>query len=528
MAGSVDTKKRIPTVVVLGHVDHGKTTLLDAIRNTDVQKREPMGITQNIYISEVEYKGKLVTFVDTPGHEVFSLMRAQGGKVADLALLIIAADEGVQPQTKESLDIIRREEIKFMVVVTKTDVEGANIDKVISQLAQEGVYLEGYGGDIPYVATSAVKKEGIDELLDTMFLYIEVEGLLDDTLAMLRLESSITDKELLKHIDGYGVVLDSKIDPHLGTTAFVIWRLGEATIKDTVYLQDIPVRLTKATDANHKPLNELIAGKAFILPSLDITPNPGDLLLFGKDSKKLAKQLERYYKHLRLRSKEPKAEEPKQSEDILDEIFAEDEETKKQRVNLIIKCDVEASRRSIIPTIKKFSNEYVEFNVISSAVGEVATSDIQTAKGFDAEIIGFRVPVSRKVLEIAKNENIKISRFDTVYQLYEYLSQIAEKIAQQFKEPEPIGRARVLKIFVLSDKSIVAGSVVEEGVVKRSAKVRVIRGQEKVAEYDIVDLRRFKERVSEVQKGMECGINLGKNADIKEGDILEFFSQNPL
>jgi len=219
---------RTPVVVVLGHVDHGKTTLLDAIRNTDVQKREPAGITQNIYISEVEYKGKQVTFVDTPGHEVFGLMRAQGGKVADLALLIVASDEGVKPQTKESLEIIKKEGLKFIVVITKIDVQGANTQKVINELLQEGVYLEGYGGDIPFVEVSAVKKQGIDKLLETMFLYIEVEGLLDDDLSTLRLQEFVKDKDMLSLIKGYGVVVDSAVDPHAGRLAFAIWRQRRA------------------------------------------------------------------------------------------------------------------------------------------------------------------------------------------------------------------------------------------------------------------------------------------------------------
>ena len=515
---------RIPTIVVLGHVDHGKTTLLDAIRGTSVQKSEPMGITQNIYISEVNYKGKPLTFVDTPGHEVFSLMRMQGGKVADLALLVVAADEGVKPQTKESLEIIKKEGIKFVVAITKIDVEGADIQKVINQLLAEGVYLEGYGGDVPYVPVSAVTKEGLDKLMETILLYIEVEGILDDTLAKLRLEETLPNKQLGNLVDGYGIVLDTTVDPHMGTTAFVIWRLGHLSNKDIVFIQDTPVRLTKVLDAHRQPIREIVPGKAFILPSLDILPNPGDLVLFGKNRRKLEKALTRYHKELKLSTSKQSTKEEKQSskEEFLDKFFFEDEdEVSKEKVNLVIKFDVEASKRSVVPTLSSFNNDYVEFRVVSAGVGNVTTSDIEVAKTFGAILVAFRVKASNKVKDIAKKEGVELVEFDTVYQFYEYLQEIAQNKQKQMEAPAPIGKAKVLKIFELSDGSIVAGSVVLEGVVKRSAVARVVRGDQKVAEYPILDLRRFKEKVAEVKKGSECGINLGKGADIKEGDILE-------
>ncbi len=516
---------RIPTIVVLGHVDHGKTTLLDAIRKTDVQKREPMGITQNIYISEVEYQGKTLTFVDTPGHEVFSLMRMQGGRVADLALLVVAADEGVQEQTKESLEIIKKEGIKFIVAITKIDTEGANVQKVINDLLKEGVYLEGYGGDVPYVEVSGVTGQGLDKLLETIFLYIEVENLLDDDFAKLKLEEFIKDKDLITNIDGYGVVLDTTVDPHLGVTAFVIWRLGKITYKDVVFLQNTRVRLSKFQNANKEPIKEAIAGKAVIIPSVDVLPNPGDLLLYSKNSRKLEKALERFYKDQKLLSS-ARAVSKEAQKDFLEEFFSDQEEVvEKTIVPLIIKFDVEASKRSILPTLERFNTEHVEFKVISSGVGNVSPNDIDLAKEFKAKVIAFRVKVQNKVESIAKKLKIDVQRFDTVYQFYEFLREVAEKIEEKYQGPQVIGKARVLKVFVLSDNSVVAGSAVLEGVVKRSARVRVVRNDKTVAEYDIVDLRRFKEKVAEVTKGSECGINLGKKADIKEGDILEIIEK---
>ena len=501
--------------MVLGHVDHGKTTLLDAIRNTSVQKSEPSGITQNIYISEVEYKGKKLTFVDTPGHEVFGLMRSQGGKVADLALLIVAADEGVKPQTIESLDIIKKEGLKFIVVITKIDTEGADINKVKTQLASRGVYVEGYGGDVPVVEVSAVKKQGIDKLLETIFLYIDVENVLDDETIKLKLLEFIEDEELLEKVEAYGIILDSAVDKALGKLGFTILKYGTLERADEVFIGENLERVTRFLDPSYKPIKQIIPGQAFILTGLDNLPISGDLLIKIKDK-------DAYEKYLRkLKAQKTPAPIPTEvkPEEFLEQLF--EEQPEKTFVPFILKTDVEASLRSILPTIEKFNTDEIELKKIFAGVGDITPNDVDLATAYKAKLIGFRVKANKKVQDLATERKVDLVTFKTVYQLYDYIENLIEQIRKAQAGPEVIGKAKVLKIFVLSDGSIVAGSVVTEGVVKRKATARIIRGGKVVAELPISDLKILKDRVDKVEKGKECGINLGKEADVKEGDVLE-------
>ncbi len=508
--------QRIPVVVVLGHVDHGKTTLLDAIRNTSVQKAEPSGITQNIYISEIEYKGKKLTFVDTPGHEVFSLMRAQGGKVADLALLIVAADEGVKPQTLESLEIIKKENLKFIVVITKIDTPGADVNKVKTELTTRGVYLEGMGGDIPVMEVSAVKKQGINELLDFIFLYIEVENILDEDTIKLRLLDFIDDENILDQVEAYGIVLDSTVDKALGKKAFSILRYGKLEKGDTVFIGNNKERVTRFLDPDGKMLKELVPGQAFVVAGLDNLPVSGELFVKTTDPHAYEKYLQNKEKQTQQNLATPQIEDP---DAFLEQLFEEAPE--KTFIPFVLKGDVEASVRSVLPTIEKFNTETIEFKKIFAGVGDITPNDIDTAKAFNAKLIGFRVKANKKVQDLALKNKVELKLFKTVYQLYDYLSELVKQVESKEQGPQVIGKAKVLKTFVLSDKSIVAGCSVTEGIVKRKANVRIVRDNEVVAEVPIQDLKVLKDRVDIVAKGKECGINLGKDIDVKEGDVLE-------
>ncbi len=507
--------ERIPVIVVLGHVDHGKTTLLDAIRNTSVQKREPSGITQNIYISEVEYKGKKLTFVDTPGHEVFSLMRSQGGKVADVALLIVAADEGVKPQTLESLEIIKNEHLKFIVVITKIDTQGADVNKVKTQLASRGVYVEGFGGDTPVVEVSAVKKQGIDKLLETIFLYLEVENVLDDEAIKLKLLEFIEDESLVEQIEAYGIILDSTVHKALGRLGFTILRYGTFEKGDEVFIGENLEHISRFLDPDYKPIKELIPGQAFILAGLENLPISGDLIVKIKDKK----AYEQYLNKLKTKTNKAQPAQALNPEDFLEQLF--EEEPEKTFIPFILKTDVEASLRSVLPTIEKFNTEDIELKKVFAGVGDITPNDVDLAKAYKAKLIGFRVKTNKKVEQLAREHKVELTTFKTVYQLYDYISNLIKQIQQAHKGPEIIGKAKVLKTFILSDKSIVAGSVVLEGVVKRKANVRIIRDKDIIAELPIADLKILKDRVDKVEKGKECGINLGKDVDVKQGDILE-------
>jgi len=299
---------------------------------------------------------------------------------------------------------------------------------------------------------------------------------------------------------------------------------GEPPRNADLVLNNQHLRLSRAWGPDRKPLKTLYPGKAVILTGLDTLPNPGDIVFYTDKPKVLLRMLNEEYKtqETPVKTEQSKAQ---SEEDFLDQFFSDEVQTEKERINLIIKFDVEASRRSVLPTIQRFNSEYVDFVVIKSEVGEVTTSDVDLAKDMNAHILAFRVKTSGRITEMAKKSNVNLHKFNTVYELYDYLEQLRLEIESRFMGPEIIGKAKVLKIFELSNKSIVAGSSIIEGKARRGSKARVIREDKEIGTYEIVDLRRFKEKVAEAIKGQECGINLGKNADVKVGDILEILAK---
>jgi len=506
-----NTTQRSPVVVVLGHVDHGKTSLLDAIRNTSIQSGESGGITQNIYISDVVWKDKHITFVDTPGHEVFSLMRINGGKVADIAFLIVAADESVKPQTIESIEIITAQKIPYIVVITKSDKPEANPEKVKNDLISKGVYLEGYGGDIPFVEVSAHSKKGLDQLLDLVFLFTEVENILNDDNAKIRLME--TYGELADKINTYGVVLDSSLDKALGKTVFGVLKYGSLKKGDTVFIGSQQEKVGMLFDPQKKGITEVLAGQAFIMTGLKELPASGVDIVTTDAISAMQKFYDQQAQNI------TSTNENLSEADLLESIFAD--ETQKV-VPLIVRTDVKASLQSIIPSLKRFDNEGLVVKVVSSGVGAITTNDIDLAKTFNALLLGFRVAMPSSVKEYAKQQGVTVSTFDVVYHLYDFLNESIQKVLGKGSESGVvIGTARVKQIFTLSDGSVVAGSVVTDGELKKSALYRVVRNGVALGEYPISSLRVLKDERSEVKKGSECGINFGKEVDVQAEDIIE-------
>lgn len=501
---------RNPIVVVLGHVDHGKTSLLDAIRNTTVQKGEPGGITQNIYISNVAWKNGEITFVDTPGHEVFSLMRVNGGKVADIAFLIVAADEGVKPQTLESIDIIQSNHMKYIVVITKCDKEDANPEKVKTELMTRGVYLEGFGGDVPFVEVSAVTKKGLDTLLDLVYLYADVEQLLNEDHERVKLLDAFG--ESAEKVVTHGVVLDSSVDKALGKQAFCVLRMGTIKRGDELYFGSQRERVGLLFDANKKPVSEVISGMAFITTGLSELPVTGvDIVDTLNDDVMAA-----VAKHYAL----PEEAQNVSSKDLLDSLFADAHEVV---VPVVLRTDVNASLLSILPSISKLTTDKVLVKVVSSGVGAITLTDVDTAKTFGALLLGFRVKAQGQVVDYAKQQGVTVSTFDIVYHLYDLLHEHLKRLQGGDEKPETVlGSARVKKVFVLSDGETVAGCVLTDGEGRRSATARILREGQIVAEYPISSIKVLKDERNEVKKGTECGVNIGKGADVKEEDTLQF------
>ncbi|WKZ30316.1 MAG: GTP-binding protein [Candidatus Dojkabacteria bacterium] len=504
------SQQRPPIVVVLGHVDHGKTSLLDAVRNTSVQSGESGGITQNIYISDILWKEKRVTFVDTPGHEVFSLMRVNGGKVADIALLIVAADESIKPQTLESFQIIQQQGVKFIVVLTKIDKPEANTQKVINDLVANGIYLEGYGGDIPFVEVSAHTKEGLDKLLDLVFLLTEVENLLDPENEKLKLMEQYRDAA--EAITSYGVVLDSSVDKALGKTIFAVLKYGTLAKGDSLYIGEQKEKAGMLFDSLKKPIKEVVAGQAFIMTGLQELPASGIDIVKTADGAAFEKELKKN-QHKDL------VDEHSSEEDLLDSIFNDGHEFV---VPVIIRTDVKASLQSILPTFEKFNNERLAVKVVSSGVGGITTNDVDMALTFKAVLLGFRVKAPNNVQDYARQNHLEFKTFDVVYHLYDYLSEhISNVMGQGGDKMTQIGTLRVKQVFTLSDGTVVAGGVVTDGEIRKSGICRVMREGVLVGEYGITSLRVLKDERNEVKKGSECGLNLGKGADVKEGDTIE-------
>jgi translation initiation factor IF-2 len=510
MADTATKLARNPIVVVLGHVDHGKTSLLDAIRNTSVQKGEPGGITQNIYISNIEWKNQVITFVDTPGHEVFGLMRVNGGKVADIAFLIVAADEGVKPQTLESIDIIQSSQMKYIVVLTKCDKEDANPEKVKTELMTRGVYLEGFGGDVPFVEVSAVTKKGLGELLDLVYLYADVEQLLDEEHEKIKLLDAFGD--IGTKIQTHGVVLDSSIDKALGKQAFCVLRLGSIKRGDEIMFGPVKERVGLLFDSNKKPIQVAEAGVAFIATGLSELPVTGVDMVEAGSNEIEAAVIKKYTV--------PEVNNRMSSEDLMDSLFGNEHEIV---IPIVLKTDVNASLLSILPTFEKFNTDKVLVKVVSSGVGALTVNDVDSAKTFKALLLGFRVKAPNQVIDYAKQQGVTISTFDIVYHLYDLIRDYIQKLTTgSVVQEKVLGTGRVKKVFVLSDGGVVAGTVITDGEARRSALVRVMRENEMVGEYHMESMKVLKEERNEVKKGSEFGANLGKGADVKEEDTLLF------
>lgn len=504
---------RNPIVVVLGHVDHGKTSLLDAIRNTSVQKGEPGGITQNIYISNVQWKDETITFVDTPGHEVFSLMRVNGGKVADIAFLIVAADEGVKPQTLESIDIIQSNRMKYIVVITKCDKEDANPEKVKTELMTRGVYLEGFGGDVPFVEVSAVTKKGLDTLLDLVYLYADVEKLLDEDHERVKLIEAFGESSSVVKV--HGVVLDSSVDKALGKQAFCVLRMGTIKKGDQLLFGPTKERVGLLFDSNKKPINEVKPGMAFIVTSLNELPMTG-VDIVDMDSPEVVATVEKKFTIVQ-------SSEKKSSQELMDDLFGDAHEFV---IPVVLKTDVNASLYSILPTFEKFNNEKILVKVISSGVGALSINDVESAKTFKALLIGFRVKAPNDVIEYAKQQGVTVSTFDIVYHLYDLIQNYIKKLSGGGEAEEVVlGTGKIKKVFVLSDGEVVAGTVITDGEARRSAIARFTREGEVIGEFPIQSLKILKDEKNIVKKGSECGINIGKGAQLQEEDIVTFIAK---
>lgn len=495
-----DLKPRPPVVTVMGHVDHGKTSLLDAIRQTNVTKREAGGITQHIGASQIEIGGKQIVFLDTPGHEAFTALRARGAKVTDIAVLVVAADDGVMPQTVEAINHAKAANVPIIVAVNKIDKPTANPDRIKQQLAEYNLIPEEWGGDTIFVNVSAKTGEGVEQLLEMITLVAE----------MAELKANYKAK-------AQGIIIEAKLDKGRGPVATVLVQRGVLKTGDNIVAGTAYGKVRALIDSRGKRIKS--AGPSIPVEVLGFSevPNAGDVL-FVVSNEKEAKAISEQQKE-KLKDLEQNA--PQRIS--LNQLFEQLKKGEVKELNLILKADVQGSIEALKQTIEKCSTEEVQIQIIHCGVGAITESDVMLASASNAIIIGFNVRPDSNAKKLAEKEKIDIRTYRIIYDLIEDLEAALKGMLEPEYEEVILGRAEVRALFKVPQVGVVAGCFVTEGKITRNSMIRVIRQGIVINECKIASLKRFKDDVKEVVSGYECGIGLEKFNDIKEQDVLEAF-----
>ena len=494
-----DLVKRPPIVTIMGHVDHGKTTLLDYIRNTHVVDKEFGGITQHIGAYQTKYKDELITFIDTPGHAAFTEMRARGASVTDIVIIIVAADDGVKPQTKEAVDHALSAKVPIIVAVNKIDKPDANIDRVLTEMAEIGITPESWGGDIPFINISAHTGEGIDLLLETILTIAEVG-------------------ELKANPNRYavGAVIESRLDKNVGGIASFLIQNGTLRIGDPIVVGTSYAKVR--TMKNDRGESIVEAGPSTPVEITGLTENP------SAGDKFMAFETEAEAKSVAEKRKDAaKMNAGKDKKVSLDDLFASVDAGNKE-INVVLKADVRGSEEAVKNALEKIKEQDVSVKVIRSGIGAITESDVVLASASNAIIIGFNVVASSSAKDIAKDNNIDIRLYTIIYKLVEDIEAAINGMLDPEFEEKILGEAEIRKIFKFSKIGNIAGSYITNGIVKNGALARVIRDGVVIASDEkIASLQREKDTVKEVKKGFECGITLEKFNDFKEGDTIEAY-----
>ena len=494
-----DLLPRPAVVTIMGHVDHGKTTLLDTIKNTNVAEGEAGGITQAISAYQVNYEGKIITFIDTPGHAAFTEMRARGAGITDIVIIIVAADDGVMPQTKEAIDHAKAAGVPILVAINKIDKPDANPDRVLQELAEYGLTPEEWGGDTIVTRISAKQGIGIPELLENILLVSEME-------------------EYKANPNRYavGTVIEARLDKSLGPVVSVLVQNGTLRLGDPVVVGHAVGKVRTLKNDKGQDLTEAIPSMPVEITGLNETPSSGDRFMAfesEKEAKKIAEQRKEQAKAL--------ANAPKQAVS-LDDLFAQIQEGNKE-INVIIKADVNGSAEAVKNSLEKIEVEDVRVKVIRSSVGAITESDIVLAKASNAIIIGFNVRPNNQIKDKAKESGVDIRLYNIIYKAVEEMEAAMKGMLDPIFEEKVLGTAEVRQLFKFSKVGIIAGSYITDGIVKRDAKARIIRDGVVVFDGSINSLQRGKDAVKEVKKGLECGITIENYTDIKVSDVIEAY-----
>ena len=492
---------RPPVVCVMGHVDHGKTSILDAIRNTDVTSTEAGGITQAIGAYQVVTPDKqVITFLDTPGHAAFTAMRARGAMSTDIAVLVVAADDGIMPQTIEAINHAKAAGVEIIVAINKMDKEGANPDRVMQQLTEHELVPEEWGGDVICVPVSAKTKMGIDKLLETILLVAEM------------CELKANPNRAAK-----GVVIEAKLDKGRGPIATLLVQNGTLHAGDIIIAGTAVGKVRAMTDYRGRKINEAGPSVPVEIMGLDQAPMSGDLFNAVSDEK-LARQL------VEQRKAEAKEEEFKAFQKVtLDTLFDTLQDGEMKELNIIVKADVQGSVEAVKQSLLKIENDEVKVKIIHGAVGTVSESDVMLASASNAIIVGFNVGVEPTAKENADREGIEIKTYDIIYDAIEDIENAMRGMRAPKYRDVDTGTVEVREVYKISSAGTIAGSLVTSGTIRRDGKVRVVRNGKQIADVEIANLKRFKDEVKDVSSGYECGISLKDFDDIRQGDILEAY-----
>lgn len=491
-------EQRPPVIVVMGHVDHGKTKILDAIRQTDVVSRESGGITQHVGAYQVRKNNRLITFIDTPGHEAFTAMRSRGARVADIAILVVAADDGVQPQTKEAIKIIQDAGLPFVIAINKIDKPDANIEKVKQDLSSVNLLPEDWGGSAICIPVSAKTNEGIDELLETVLLVSDLN------------KENILSNPNRKAI---GTIIESHIDKGEGPVSTILVQAGTLRIGDVLCIGGnlYAGKVKNLKDYKGDYIKEVFPGTPARILGLKMSPEVGSILEATDDEKSLNKDIKSQINAL------------SRSQSSLS--VAREEDAGMKSINLIVKADVLGSLEAIIESLAKLETGEIKVKIVSKGLGTISETDVLKAEATGAKLIGFHVKPNTATANLARDKKVEVKLYDVIYHLIEYIQEQMKEMAVKEKAKVLVGKLKVLKVFRRENKSMIIGGRVEEGFIIPSEIVIIVRGGQALASGNVTRIETAKQLAEKVTAGTECGLNFEGRPVIEEGDVLEFYKE---
>ena len=493
-----DLETRPAVVTIMGHVDHGKTTLLDTIRKTDVVSGEAGGITQAISAYQVKHNDKTITFIDTPGHAAFTEMRARGASITDIVIIIVAADDGVMPQTKEAIDHAKAANVPILVAINKIDKPGANIDKVLTELSEAGLTPESWGGDTICVPISAKTGEGVDKLLENILLVSEIE-----------------DYKANPKRYAIGSVVEATLDKHVGVKAIVLVQNGTLRLGDPIVVGTSFGKVRTLKNDKGDEITEALPAQPVEITGLNEIPSAGDKFM-AFETEKQARSIGE------ARKEEEKLKKNTRTSVSLEDLFSKIQDGVKE-INVIIKADVNGSAEAVKNSLEKLEVEDVKVKVIRSSVGAITESDIVLAQASNAIVIGFNIRPNNAIKDYAKESGVEIRLYDIIYKAVEDMENAMRGMLDPTYVEHVLGSAEVRQLFKFSKVGVIAGSYILDGVIRSNAEARVIRDSKVIYDGEIGSLQREKDSVKEVKKGLECGITINNFNDIKVGDIIEAY-----